>query len=337
MNNFIEGLRGLAQQIFGVPAGGPEPSPTPSISSDEPLQTLAPRALAIVYDPVLDRATGEKLSQRMNWNRVEDLIPGYIADVEACSGGLVKYRVVERIDADEFPAKADRGFRYTAANYLDVKAGTAPPHDPDWVDYHQIVADYNLLARAANGDFDEVWLFGFPYAGFYESRMAGRGAFWCNSPALENTDQCPRRFVIMGFSYERGVGEMLEDLGHRAESILGKVFERASGDANLWKRFSRYDKTAPGQAEVGMMHFAPNSERDYDWGNTRPVPSRCDDWLNFPNFQNVVRQVNCAEWGNGDIREHHKWWFKRLPKIAGRTNGISNNWWKYIIDPNQVV
>jgi len=29
----------------------------------------------------------------------------------------------------------------------------------------------------------------------------------------------------MGFNYERGVGEMLEDLGHRAESILSHVFE----------------------------------------------------------------------------------------------------------------
>ena len=31
-----------------------------------------------------------------------------------------------------------------------------------------------------------------------------------------------RRFVIMGFSYERGVGEMLENMGHRAEFDHGK-------------------------------------------------------------------------------------------------------------------
>ena len=84
-----------------------------------------------------------------------------------------------------------------------------------------------------------------------------------------------------------------------------------------------------------MMHFTPNSVQDYDWGNQTVVPSRCDDWLSFPNFQGLVRQVNCADWGNGDIREHHKWWLKHLPKVAGLTNGIGNNWWSYFIDPNK--
>jgi hypothetical protein len=36
----------------------------------------------------------------------------------------------------------------------------------------------------ARGEIDEIWLFGGPYFGFYESRMAGPGAFWCNAPPL---------------------------------------------------------------------------------------------------------------------------------------------------------
>jgi hypothetical protein len=310
--------------------GGPQPE---KAKDDEPIQPLSPRALVIVYDPVVDSAKRVKLSKYMNWNNVDDLIAGYIADIAECSGGLVQYRVVEQIDVDEFPLKAD-GFRYDAASFLAVMNQTVPAHDPDLVDYHRIMADHHLIERITAGDFDEVWLFGFPYCGFYESRMAGRGAFWCNAPPMEGTRECLHRFVMMGFSYQRGVGEMLEDLGHRAESVLNKVFEHTQGDANLWKRFSRYDKVAPGQAEVGMMHFAPNSESDYDWGNMRLVPSRCDDWLNFPNLQNVARPVNCAEWGNGDIRLHHKWWFNHLPKVTGGANGIAHNWWKYFIDPN---
>ena len=91
--------------------------------------------------------------------------------------------------------------------------------------------------------------------------MAGPGAFWCNAPPLEGTRQATRRFVIMGFNYERGVGEMLEDLGHRAESILSHVFRDVRGDANLWERFIRYDQKNPGRAECGNVHFAPNSQR----------------------------------------------------------------------------
>jgi hypothetical protein len=302
----------------------------------EPLQPLSPRALIVNYDPVLDLSTGQRLTQRMGWNKVEELVAGYVADIRECSGDLVQYRVVGRVDVDAFPPKAD-GFQYDPDSFLAVMERQAPAHAPDLVNYHYILQEQNLIERVLADEFDEVWLFGSPYGGFYESHMAGRGAFWCNAPALEGTDHCPKRFVMMGFSYQRGVGEMLEDLGHRAESILDKVYAHRLGEANLWKRFSRYDKIAPGQAEVGMMHFAPNSAQDYDWGNTTVVPSKCDDWLDFPNFKGAVRQVDCRDWGNGDIREHHKWWFKRLPKVAGRIGGVRNNWWHYIIDVNDPI
>ncbi|NKQ37516.1 MAG: hypothetical protein HF973_18120, partial [Chloroflexi bacterium] len=133
-----------------------------------------------------------------------------------------------------------------------------------------------------------------------------------------------------------GVGEMLENLGHRVESIMSRVFRRKRGEGNLWERFTRYDKIAPGRAECGNVHFAPNSERDYDWGNPRPVPSRCDTWYHFPDLSGPSRQVNCAEWGNGDIRLHHLWWLRHLPHVAGSSGGVSHNWWEYVIDPNQV-
>jgi hypothetical protein len=130
---------------------------------------------------------------------------------------------------------------------------------------------------------------------------------------------------------------MLENLGHRTESIMSHVFRNRSGEANLWELFTRYDKTHPGQAECGNVHFAPNSERDYDWGNRRTVLSYCDSWLTYPQRTAAARPVNAREWGNGDIRQHHLWWLRHLPHVAGSTAGISHNWWEYIIDPNRVV
>lgn len=325
-------LSPLRRQKSTVP---PKPAPVPD-SETEPPQLTVVRTLVIVYEPTVHRSTGTKLSRYMRWNNVEELAKGYMSDVLLVSGGLVRYQIVQRIDVDGFPAKVD-GFRYDPDTYLDVVRGMRPPYMPQEANYYEIITRFNILQRVARNEIDEVWIFNFPHAGFYESIMAGPGAFWCNAPPLKKTEASLRRFVIMGFSYERGVGEMLENLGHRVESIMQKTFERLEGADNLWERFSRYDKLSPGNAALGSVHFAPNSDRDYDWNNPSTVLSECDDWLyNFPNFKGVTRNVTASEWGNGDIREHHRWWLKHLPKTAGRRNGIHNNWWQYIMNPNHV-
>ena len=325
--------------FFRRKASHPSQPVTLPDSPDEPPQLTALKTLVIVYDPVVEPATGKKLSQFMHWNVVEDLAKRYMSDVLQVSGGLVRHSIVQRIDVDAFPAKVDHHV-YDAQTFLDVLRGVTPPYMPQEADYHAIISRFDILQRVAKNEIDEVWVFNFPHAGFYESVMGGPGAFWCNAPPLHNTDASNRRFVIMGFSYERGVGEMLENLGHRAESIMEKTFEKSTGDANLWKRFIRYEKTHPGQAALGNVHFAPNSDRDYDWNNPSSVMSECDDWrVNFPNFKGgeFIRRVTSADWGHGDIREHHKWWLSHLPKVAGRKNGIHHNWWQYIMNPNNVI
>ena len=305
-------------------------------SLDEPPQLRLLRILVIVYDPIVEPATGKKISEYMHWNTVEDLTKGFVSDILQVSGGLVRYQIVQRIDVDAFPIKMD-GYTYDRRSYLKVARGLSPPHMPDEVDYYAIIDRFKLLERIANNESDEIWLFGFPYAGFYESIMGGPDAFWCNAPPLRNTEAANRRFVIMGFSFERGVGEMLENMGHRAESIMEKTFEKLTGEDNLWWRFTRYEKKNEGQAALGNVHFAPNSDHDYDWNNPTIVTSECDDWLyNFPNFKGITREVNAAEWGNGDIRKHHLWWMNHFPKTKGRKNGIHHNWWQYIADPNNV-
>jgi hypothetical protein len=339
MSNSSGGFFAMLLDLLASLFGGKKPSTSapgpqvPADSADEPAQITTVKVLLLVYDPVVNES-GQKLSQVMNWKRVEDLVTGFCADINQTSAGLARYEIVQRVDVDEFPVKAD-GFAYTAETYMDVMRGITPPHQPDGVDYQAILTRFNILPRAANGELDEVWAFAFPHAGFYESVMGGAGAFWCNAPPLRNTASCSRRFIVMGFSYERGVGEMLEAFGHRAESLMLKAFEGLQGEANLWARFTRYDQANPGQAEVGNVHFAPNSERDYDWGNPRLVLSFCDDWFNFPDFQGVVKQVNAGEWGGGDMRAHHLWWLNHFPRVAGRKNGVHNNWWQYLMDANK--
>jgi len=297
------------------------------------LAPLTPRVLHIIHNPTFPAFRGIKMNAFFRWNDPDANAQGYIDDIHFASYGAVQYQIVERIEVDAFPVKQD-GFVYTADSYLRAWQ-KRQPHRPDGVDYLGILDDFNVIDRINQNEIDEVWLSAFPYAGYYESIMAGPGEFWCNAPPLEGTERADRRFVIMGFNFERGVGEMLEDLGHRAESILRWVFQRTRGEEDLWERFTRYDLTHPRKSEVGNVHFAPNSERDYDWGNKRKIWSRCDTWYRFPDLDGEARLVDCSEWGNGDIRLHHVWWFKHFPHVEGESAGVSHNWWEYVIDPNQ--
>ena len=303
-------------------------------ASSSPVEPVTPRVLMIVHNPPVPSEGGRRLTEIFGWNDPERLARQYIADLEQASGGYVRYRIVERIDADWFPPKID-GFRYTGESYVAAWRSRRM-HEPDRIDYVAQVKAFDLIGRYERDEFDEVWFFSFPYAGDYESTMVGRDAFWCNSPPVPETGHCSGRFVIMAFNYERDVDCMLENFGHRVESIMSRVFASHPPEQNLWALFTRYDKTHPGQAHCGNVHFAPNSERDYDWGNPRPVISYCDDWLTFPELPGRARWVDCREWGGGDMRLHHLWWLSHLPRVGGATFGVGNNWWSYVIDPNLV-
>ncbi len=337
MSSIIDFLRDL----FRPPSGeqhpldtSPAPMPSSSPQQGKPAP-VHPRVLAIVHNPVMRTHSGRKIQEVYRWNDPDALAQEYIEDIRKISYGYANYQIVERLEVDSFPLKKD-GYRYTDESFS--KAWQARQfHQPDAVDYLELVREFNMIEKINADAIDEVWLLGFPYCGYYESIMAGPNALWCNAPALQGTEHASRRFVIMGFNYERGVGEMLENLGHRAESMMSKIYSVASKEANLWERFTRYDLKNPGLAECGNVHFAPNSVKDYDWGNPRQVPSRCDTWLNFPNLNGTPRSVNCRDWGNGDIRAHHQWWFQHFPHVSGSINGVSMNWWEYVIDPNKVI
>jgi len=289
----------------------------------------------VIYNPIMEPASSKTLIQTMRWNNPDDLVNVFIQDILETSGGLARYQIVQRTELNEFPAITD-GFRYNPQTFLAAINKTQPVHQPVYISYQSILTGLNVLPRVINHEVDEVWLFGFPLAGFYESTMCGAGAFWCNSQAQTWSAGCNRRFVVMGFNFERGVGEMLHSFGHRTESILTQAFAKTQGNANLFTQFSLYDNVSPGKAQVGTIHFPPNGDQDYDYNNPRKVLSNCYDWYNFPAFKNDIRQVNAEEWGNGDMRMLHKWWLKHLPKVTGRTNGVANNWWQYIMDPNLV-
>ncbi len=232
---------------------------------DEPVgftpEPVTRKVALILFDPPVPTQGKQPLSQVLGWNHTTGLVNGFISDLQSSSHGFLNYQIVETIESPAFPVKAD-GFVYDVDDYLRFWQTGSGFHQPDQVDYHRILADFKLVEKVNTGLIDEVWLMAMPYAGFYESIMAGPGAFFCNAPPLTGVN-ANRRFIIMGFNYQRGVGEMLESFGHRAEIDHAPYLPPLRGEANLWERFTRYDQTSR-MAECGTVHFAPNSTRDYD-------------------------------------------------------------------------
>ncbi len=303
--------------------------------------------LVLNFDPVFSMAGNVKQHKLMEWwNDPHWLAEEFKSDMSEISYGNANYEVAEWIDIDQMPRNTD-GKSYTLESYYDTLMTAADQTNgaywsyDGWdkygytFDYEYYLDQYHVFDRVNAGEIDEVWIFTGPMVGvtLYETRMVGKDTYWCNSPELEY--DC-KPFVVYGFNYERGVGEMLEDAGHRTESIMNHIMGAPDYKKNYtnytdWEKFTAYDLVAPGKSGVGNVHFAPSSSKDYEWGNTKYVYSNCEDWLNYPDMNAAPKQVNCETWGNGDIRAHHKWWFSRLPHAEGVNSktGFNNNWWTY--------
>ena len=129
---------------------------------------------------------------------------------------------------------------------------------------------------------------------------------------------------------------MLHSYGHRAEGHLTTVHNRFGDGDNLWRRFTRREASHPGQAEVGNIHFPPNAVADYDRSNLRVVRSNCDDWYHFPYLTgDRFRNISSREWSSNP-RLYYLWWMRHLPHVEGACDGVALNWWRYVVDPNNI-
>jgi hypothetical protein len=287
------------------------------------------------HSPQQPDAPRKRLSVACGWKDPLALARGYMQDLCDASGGYVQYEIVSWHVVDQFQLKMD-GFRYTPETYMQCRRGERKWHHPDGADYARSLRELRIAERIDAGEADEVWWFGAPYMGWFESRMIGPGAFWVNGPAMQDFP-CKRPFVVMGFSYERGVAEMLHDLGHRTESTMSRFYGGWKVDelTSNWARFAANEhQSGKGNAAVGTCHYPANGQKDYDYANPRKVLSTADDWLNYPKLTGKQSLVSRESWGGPDHhRNYQRWFFERLPKAPGvNPDGRENNWWKYIFD-----
>ncbi len=311
--------------------------PIPGGKGDVPVVGVRPaplnvRVLVLNFDPYVEwEGRRVRLHQAGKWNDPRELAKGYIEDIKSASRGYINHTIVDWRDLNEFPAKVD-GFRYTARSFVECMQSGSGWHQPDGLDYPRMAKDAGVANLVNAGRIDEVWMFGAPYFGYWESAMIGPGAFFINGGVYPD-EGMRRPIAVMGFNYERGVAEMLHNLCHRTESTLSRFFGGWKIDelTTAWAKFAANEKQS-GSAAVGTCHYPPNAEKDYDYANPRYVSSSANDWLNWPNLTGKTERLNCEAWGGPDYHRNYMiWWFSRLPNVHGiGADGRPLTWWSYI-------
>jgi hypothetical protein len=323
----------------------------PTASAQAPATAAAVPATSIVelmvviYNPIIESQGGKRLTEVLGWNSPDLLTSQFTQDLGAVSHGAVEYQVTRRVERDEWPL-CRNGNRYTDELYLSEwnarsftvcpGPGLTNPPQP-YVDYNAIISDNGVVTEVANGNVDEVFVWAFPGSGFYESVMAGDGAYWINGTPVTGVGGRP--FVVMGLNYERGLAEAAESYGHRVESMLSKKYGRWQPiEGNDWERFTLLDRDVAGRGGIGNAHNAFNAEpgTDYNRTSTRSLSTSADDWNNFPAMTGVRTAKNCTAWAC-DAYGYLEWWYDHMPHVEGATSGILNNWWTYIVRPDRVL
>ena len=331
-----------------------------------------------VYYGRIEEYKGKRLTEiphkawGRRWNDPKVQMLEYERDMEASSHGVVQYEVVEIVEADRMFSyhRESAGSEYeyvtvdTLVNYYfmenpDDESGVKLIDNMASYDYVGMMQYYGFDKRVDAGEIKEVWVYTHPASGMNESRLIGDNAFWCNSRGIgkgeaTNSELC----CVMFCNYERTTDLAMHSFGHRFESIMSQVYARKGGypstawkydekfdveELTNWEKYSahslEYEKYKNGYAHIGMCHFPPNAESDYNYGNPRYVMTYADTWFDYPNIReddSVARRVNKSEWNDagGDQWGYMKWYFEHIPHFKGlcpRDNYL-NNWWYYLVD-----
>jgi hypothetical protein len=317
------------------------PASGSSCTSNASTQVINKKVFLLIFDPTVPG--GQRLSAHFGWSDSDALSAGQKTFFETTSYNRMRYTIAQRQLVNDIPKKED-GFDYSIEGYLACINETGPCHDPDGVDYAAIVQQYGICDKVNAGQIDEVWMWGGPFFGFYESRLAGPNGYWYNSPPLEGTT-CNKLVPIMGYNYERGLNEVIHNYMHRSESTMAKVYGDWQQDrmSHAFDKFALVAAQSPsfGFSGCGSAHFAPNSLADYEYSNsTNTANSFCDDFFSYPNLHTpstVLRPTSCDRW-NCDELEYYRYWLRHLPAATGTgPDGKLNDWWKYTSNPNAAL
>jgi hypothetical protein len=301
------------------------------------------KAYVLIYNPVF--SNGQKLTEYMGWNNPDTQVSQYIDWLKVTTNNKVNFTVAQRNEIADFTTFTD-GSKYTQETYLACMSNNAnclKDAYGSWLmtDYPAMLNSIGICNLFNAGTIDELWMFGAPYMGWWEANQTGTGAFNTNGPVIYGTS-CNKPMNIMGFSYERGLAEMVEDLMHRIEGTMSKAYGSWAQNrmAHNWDKYGLVDYQSPSYtfSGCGSCHYAPNSTADYQWSSSANVSTYCDEFIDYPDPIDTGNRktINCNAWGCTGLG-YFRWWLQRFPSKSGvAPDNKYADWWKYVLEPNSV-
>jgi|GEM_PF-2838609 len=301
------------------------------------------KAYVLIYNPVF--YNGQKLTEYMGWNNPDTQAAQYIDWLKVTTNNKVNFTVVQRNEIADFTTFTD-GSKYTQETYLACMSNNANCLRDAYgnllmTDYPAMLNSIGICSLFNAGTVDELWMFGAPYLGWWEANQTGTGAFNTNGPVIYGTT-CNKPMNIMGFSYERGLSEMVEDLMHRIEGTMSRAYGSWAQNrmSHNWDRYGLVDYQSPSFtfSGCGSCHYAPNSTADYQWSSSANVSTFCDEFFDYPDPIDTENRktINCSAWGCTGLG-YFRWWLQRFPSQSGvAPDNKYADWWKYVLEPNSV-
>lgn len=351
------------------------------VTGHRPTGRLVLKAAVAAYEPILETTNGAPCNtvywKVCGWYNPTDVVEYAIAACAAAWDHAVEFKVVHWTNVNMFPYMSGTNKwgenRYSPANehyYSEWTSGwkyggtSTPDLKMSGEGYFMMLTnDFpHLLGMVDRNEVDIIFTPNGPYFGMWETQMAGKGAYYCNSPPVATTNE--RLVVIGGIGYTERKGSGLHNYGHGLyEDGFGSWFYNAGNmygvdrsaytNVNdfvlLSRAYLNTDTNTYQPIHCGNTHLAPNSLSHYDYNRADLVWCSADQWYSYPLMTNAARWMNNSDWSTYSSPYTYEddrfqmWQWNHVPRYMGSQfanpvdrfrKGHMNNWLSYVFNHN---
>ena len=318
-----------------------EPTPYPT-------GRITLKTAVVVYNPIvtntIENAHGGIFSEEMGWGNATNTVDNIVNWWRQCSRGMVNLEVVYWTNLFQvmknMPDRDKPAYRPSIEKVFEAARARKEFSVGHQDEQYCLTNDVPYVwEKIKNKEVDLLIQVVFPFApGGWESLMQGEGASWCNSWGRHAPiEHC---FMSVYPTTERQDTPM-ENFGHAFESLISTYYSNSTDwnynpQGNEWTLFTRQSaNTNANFCHVGYVHYAPNTPRDYLWGEDTIVYSYAPGWLRYPNMLKYPPvAMNTRYWGGGVNANQKQWLFYHAPQRYGLYRGHLMNWLTIFLNLN---